>query len=193
MGEGMKFREPGKLHVLLQSFETDVLGNSWYRKYVESLGLSGSEQVLEYGPGPGTASKYLAETLGQNGGRLTCVDISSVWMRVLRKKLQKFPDVDYQLGDIASLPVPDNAYDGIVIHYVLHDIEAAMRAEKLAALVRKLKRGGKIYLREPISPNHGMPPSEIRALMAANGLKEHDTAYGRSMVGEPTFQAVYVK
>ena len=184
------FKEPSLAEAYLLMFTSRLVGG-YYRKYIESLGLKGDERVLEYGSGSGAASRYLIRALPK--GHLTCVDISQVWMRFAQRAVGRYPNVDFLRGDLAGLPIEDGSRDGVFIHFVLHDLPQGERAEKVKLLARKLKKGGKVYLREPTGENHGMPAAEIRALMAGAGLAEISSGTGKSPEGWPTFQGTYVK
>jgi ubiquinone/menaquinone biosynthesis C-methylase UbiE len=166
------FEEPSRLRAYGMMFEMNIVGRPYYRRYVEDLGLRGDEQVLEYGSGPGAASRYVAQRLVSGGGHLTCVDISSVWMTHLKRRMRGFQNVDFKLGDIVTLDVQDESYDIVTIHFVLHEIEESVRQEKVNTLARTLKSDGAMFVREPISERHGMPPDEIRTLVSSTGLLE---------------------
>jgi SAM-dependent methyltransferase len=125
----MNFKEPSRLTVYRMMFEMNVLGRPYYQRYVKELGLCGSERVLEYGSGPGAASRYLAQQLLSGGGHLTCVDISSVWMTHLKRRMHVYQNVDFKLGDIVSLDIEDATYDVVTIHFVLHEIDEPLRGE----------------------------------------------------------------
>ena len=114
-------------------------------------------------------------------------------MRFVKRAVGKYPNVDFLRGDLAGLPIEAESRDGVFIHYVLHDLPREERAGKVRLLSRKLKKGGKVYLREPTGKNHGMPADEIRAIMAGAGLTEVSSQAGKDPQGWPTFQAVYVK
>ncbi|HMK45745.1 MAG TPA: class I SAM-dependent methyltransferase [Methanocella sp.] len=184
------FREPLLALAYLQAFAARYR-SGYYEKYIESLHLEGSERMLEYGSGPGVASAFLARTL--TGGCLTCVDISKVWMRFARRTAGRYPNVEFLQGDLSDLEIGDESYDGAFVHFMLHDIPASQRSEKIGILVSKLKRGGRVYLREPTREKHGMPAEEIRAILGRHGLKEISSGTGNSPVGWPTFQCIYVK
>jgi ubiquinone/menaquinone biosynthesis C-methylase UbiE len=177
-------KEPGSLGV----FVTVLLGRlaaHRYKRYVDTFGLTGGEWVLDYGSGSGRLSLHIAQRLLQGDGHLTCVDVSAVWIDTVRRRLKKYPDVDFQLGDISSLAIDDDAYDVVVVHFVLHHLDEHERAEKVGVLARKLKTGGRLYIREPTREAHGTPVGEIRRLMAQAGLRErnskttHSLAMGR--------------
>lgn len=185
------FREPNRLLAAFQAFTYSILARTYYRHYVDGLGLRGDEKVLEYGSGPGAMSRVLARRLPR--GHLTCVDISKVWMGYMEKVARQHLNVDLMLGDIADLPIPAESYDVVFIHYVVHDIPASVQREKAGLVLGKLKKGGKAFIREPTSAYHGIAPEEIRAIMRTNGLREISSAMGKSPQGSPTFQGVYQK
>ncbi|MEI7826356.1 MAG: class I SAM-dependent methyltransferase [Euryarchaeota archaeon] len=166
------FEEPSRLRAYGMMFELNIIGRPYYRRYVEGLGLRGDERVLEYGSGPGAASRYVAQRLVSGGGHLTCVDISSVWMTYLKRRMREYQNVDFKLGDIVTLDVQDESFDVVLIHFVLHEIELSLRQEKVNALARTLKSDGAMFVREPISEQHGMPPEEVRTLVSSTGLLE---------------------
>ncbi|OPY26100.1 MAG: hypothetical protein A4E28_02695 [Methanocella sp. PtaU1.Bin125] len=185
------FKEPNRFLAAFQAFTYRVIARSYYRPYIESLGLRGDERVLEYGSGPGVASQLLAQALPD--GHLTCVDISRVWMGYVKKVADKYSNVDLMHGDVADLDIPLESYDVVFVHYILHDIPARFQREKMRIVLSKLKKGGRCYIREPTSPAHGIAPEEIRAIMRENGLRETGAATGKSPQGAPTFQGVYEK
>jgi ubiquinone/menaquinone biosynthesis C-methylase UbiE len=168
----MKFEEPGSTEVFFTVAVCYSIGSPFYKNYTKSLNLKGNEKILDYGSGSGALSRHVAQILLKGEGHLTCVDISRKWMNIIKKMMNKYPNVNFKFGKIDNVDIPDESYDAIVIHYVLHDIESDLRGDILKVLIQKLKDGGKIYIREPIADNHGMPTSEIKKLMQKAGLKE---------------------
>ena len=168
----MNFKEPSSTQLFFTVAVGHTFGSFFWKNYVKSLNLNGNEKILEYGSGSGALSRHIAPIILKGGGSLTCVDISKKWMDTLQKRMKKYPNVDFKLGTIFKLDIPDNYYDVVVIHYVLHDIESNLRGDIIKALSKKLKSGGKVYIREPLADNHGMPSAEIRELMVSAGLNE---------------------
>ncbi|HZD44203.1 MAG TPA: class I SAM-dependent methyltransferase [Methanomicrobiales archaeon] len=174
----------------------ELLGNRllylYYWGFVRSLNLKGNERILEFGSGGGLCSRHLAEALSR-GGSLTCVDISPYWMDKARDRLLSYPNVQFRLGNLGSLDLPDAGYDSIVIHFVLHDLQLPSREEILRLLSKKLKRRGTIFIREPIKPDHGIPVSEILALMHGARLKRLRSSTRSLMVMGTVFDGVFRK
>jgi ubiquinone/menaquinone biosynthesis C-methylase UbiE len=75
-------------------------------------------------------------------------------------------------GDIRDVNLEHESQDIAVIHFVLHDIEPPARSDILLVLAKMLKPTGRLYIREPTKPSHGIPKDEIRRLMASVHLTE---------------------
>ncbi len=185
----MAFAEPGRGEVLMTRYLLGTIGRLWYGKYFNGLELNGGERVIDYGSGAGIGAAYVARKLGK-GGRLTCVDISRAWLDEARRRLRGYSNVDFRLGDICCPGLPDGAYDAAIVSFVLHDMGEEERPRKLGCLAKKLKAGGKIFIREPVSL---ISRREIRKLMADAGMEEAGSADGRVPTMGPTFEATYVR
>ena len=140
-------------------------------KYVRSLTFNGDEQVLEFGSGGGCLSRALAQVL-QNGGSLTCVDPSRYWITKAQSRLKPWTNIEFLTGDVTRMQLPEAKFDAVVIHFVLHDVLPDARSDVMDALAKTLHPEGVLHIREPAKPGHGMPVSEIRALMRGAGLRE---------------------
>jgi len=180
--------EPGKLETVMTRFATATFGRGYYRKLASEVVLTGNETVMDFGSGSGMAAKYLAEHLSKGDGRLTCVDISRVWIEMAKKRTRLFSNVDYKLGHISTLEVGDKSYDVVLVSYVLHDVETQERPIIVSELASKLKPGGRIVIKEPTKRNHGIDPSDIRSLMSGAGLIEVVSSSPRGR-----FDATYLK
>jgi len=90
------------------------------------------------------------------------------------------------------LNLPDNHYDIISIHLVLHDIEEESREPALRELYEKLKHNGRIYVREPVDESHGMPGKEIIELMHRAGLS-HEKILEERAYFMNVFTGIFVK
>jgi ubiquinone/menaquinone biosynthesis C-methylase UbiE len=161
-----------------------------YRSYVNDLPLHENENVLDFGSGSGILSRHVAARLSRGGGHLTCVDISARWMKVIRRTLRRCSNVSYRLGHITRVDLPDDAFDALVIHFVLHDIPATERPLVLQTLAHKLKPGGRLFLREP--QGHGLGQEELQSLTAAVGLTAVSFQARKAWLG-PVFDGWYTR
>ncbi len=82
----MSFKEPSSTQVFFIVAVGYTIGSFFWKNYVKSLNLSGTEKILEYGSGSGALSRHIAPILLKGGGHLTCVDISQKWMGEIQKE-----------------------------------------------------------------------------------------------------------
>jgi ubiquinone/menaquinone biosynthesis C-methylase UbiE len=179
----------------------DPLRSGYFRRLIESLQLSGSERVLDFGSGAGSEAIHLARALDR-GGRLTCLDVSPAWLAEARRRLESRTNVEFVLGEAAAVPLPAAQFDLIFAHFVLHDVDRVGLPRTLAALARSLKPGGRFVVVEPdtesgpwrgmVSPHHRLPGDQLRATMAAAGLVERSRETVRPLFGLAT-QIVFTK
>ena len=94
----------------------------------------------------GTGTGRMLELLGPMTSHASGLDRSPEMLRVARMKLDAagLHGVDIRLGDLLSLPWPDNRFDTIVIHQVLHFLDRPELAIREAA--RVLAPGGQLII-----------------------------------------------
>jgi len=183
---------PGGMEIFTTRMMLHGLLSGSYRRFVDGIGLRGDERVLDFGAGSGAAARHLAKRL-QAGGRLTCVDISPVWQREARKTLRSYTNVDFALGDLRELALPEESFDVVVMHWMFHDVPAADRREILAALVRSLRPGGRLYTREPSRKGEGIEVTQLRNLLGGAGLSELRGTSASSFWLGPHYAGVWEK
>jgi ubiquinone/menaquinone biosynthesis C-methylase UbiE len=185
--------EPGRVEVLAAPLFTNVLLSPLYRRYVDEMGLRGDERVLDYGSGSGAAARHLARRLRAGGGRLTCMDVSTRWQKVLRRVLRACPDVEFRLGDVRTMGLPAESFDVVLVHWMLHDVAPGDRPSIVAELARLLRPGGRLFSREPTGTKHGMPAAQAREVYAAAGLTESLAAEGKTPLLGEYYRAVWTR
>jgi len=173
------FEHPSVLFAMEDMLKILIGGLLFYNPYFKTFALRGNEKVLDFGCGGGAGSRCLANLL-REGGHLTCVDISRFWIGKAAKRLEKYSNVECISGDIRELDLPDSSFDVISIIHVIHDIAPADRQGTVAALSRKMKQGGLLFIKERIEKSHGMPVDEIRTILSDAGLKEIECEETRS-------------
>jgi len=108
---------------------------------VDSLNVAG-KQVLEIGLGEGAES----ERLIRQGGRWTGVDLTeeSVARVTTRLSLRGLPFEDLRQGSVLDLPFPDNSFDVVFSHGVLHHVPDIRQAQN--EIHRVLRPGGELVV-----------------------------------------------
>jgi len=173
------FEHPSLLFVLEDKLKGVLGGPLLYNPYFKTFELSGNEKILDFGCGGGTGACCLAKLLN-DGGHLTCVDVSNYWIDKAKYRLKRYTNVECLEGDIRELDIPERSFDIISIFHVIHDIAPEERQGISDRLATLLNRNGKLFIREPIKESHGMPVSEILTLLTNSGFKEIQSDVGKS-------------
>lgn len=163
-----------------------------YKEYIYSLDIKENDNVLDFGSGMGNDAVFIAERLSKNSGKLTCLDIDSLSLNIAKKRLEDYKNLSLICGDITKLNISANTYDAIVIYNVLHVIDQEKLEKTVYRLFYVLKKGGKLFFREPLSNSseHNkqlLSTDDIRSLMSKSGFKEI------SLVFAGTIDGVYQK
>lgn len=192
--EIMSFHEPSRLEVALTRLIMTIIEGPFYKRYVADMGLMGGENVLEFGPGSGKMSKYIAGSLPR--GSLTIVDLSRVWIGVVKNMMAKYPNVSFHQGRITELPIPDGAFDVVVASFVIHDVDEEERQKVVDSLASKVKKGGRMFIRDPElngRSGHGITRADLHKVMQNSGLKEVSFERVKPFYMGPLNQGIYVK
>jgi len=92
----------------------------------------------------GAGTGFITEGLIEKGLRVIVVDQSEAMLTEMRRKFASFKGIDYRVGEVASLPIFENAVDYVFANMCLHHVELPLVAIK--EMVRILKPGGKLII-----------------------------------------------
>jgi ubiquinone/menaquinone biosynthesis C-methylase UbiE len=187
----LNFSEPSNWTLYMQQALRPIRKKYLYGSYVNRLPLKPHYKILEFGSGVGTMAELLAQKLYE--GELTCVDISDRYLSKARKNLRDYPNTSFYLGRLLNFDIDNGEFDGINVHYVLHDIAKEKRQELVGEMYDLLRPGGKIFLREPLKENHGIPSSEIKKLFMDAGFYPLYEEERKLRIYGDTFTACYAK
>jgi len=148
---------------------------------LSALKLTGSESVLDFGSGAGVLAKKTIKELS-NGGKLTCLDRSDAFLGKARKKLRKYPNVEFILGDIREMGIPASSFDRITISWVIHHLPKEELQDIIQSIVNTLKPEGKVYVIEFLTPPHGITEAELFKIFKGTGLSE-DVVFKKKKTG----------
>lgn len=133
---------------------------------VEGLMLTGSEHVLELGPGPGFFSVEIAGRL--TSGRMELCDVQPEMLDKARRKLARtwHRNVGFHAGDAgAGLAFPDRTFDVAFLASVLGEVTD--KAACIRALGRVLKPGGVLMFLERFPDPDRLSVPDLRELVEA--------------------------
>ena len=132
-------------------------------RIIDKVGLTGSEHVLEIGPGPGFFSVEIARRLTY--GRLDLFDIQPEMLEKARRQLERagFRDVGFTAGQAAEgFPYPDKSFDVAYLAAVIGEVpdqQAGVRS-----LSRVLKPGGRLVFVEMFPDPDRLTVQQLRDL-----------------------------
>lgn len=170
--EKTDFTHPSKLLIKYEVFISGIILRPLYYNFVQQMHLTGNENILDFGSGSGGEAVHLAEMIKNKNGRLTCLDISPVWLRVVKERLSNYNNIDFIEGDITTKKIPDNYFDVIIVRLVLHDIPKDKRKPIINVFHNILKPGGSVHVYEPMGEGHALDEAELRSLFTTAGFKE---------------------
>jgi demethylmenaquinone methyltransferase/2-methoxy-6-polyprenyl-1,4-benzoquinol methylase len=146
------------------------LDNSWRRRTVKALGLPARSRVLDLACGTGDFCRLLSE----NDIEVVGIDMSEGMLRAART------DAGLVLGDAASLPFSEGAFDGVVSGFALRNFVALEAV--CSELARVVRPGGRIGLLDVAIPTGVIGRTGYRvwfehAVPAIGGLFSDAAAY----------------
>ncbi|OIN78776.1 class I SAM-dependent methyltransferase [Mycobacterium malmoense] len=150
-------------------------------RLIESIGLTGSEHVLEVGPGPGFYSVEIASRLPY--GRLDLFDVQPEMLAKARRQLEHagFRDVGFTTGQASEgFPFPDNTFDTAFLAAVIGEVPD--KPACIRSLGRVLKPGAQLVFAETFGDPDRLSVRELRDLtepenfdfVEATGNRWHD-------------------
>lgn len=90
-------------------------GRTWEATARGLVHLLDPGDVLDVASGDGV----LAELLAPRAKTIVCLDISERVAEAGRKRLSRFGNVSFEIGDMHALPVPDSAFDTVLLMHAL--------------------------------------------------------------------------
>ena len=116
---------------------TELAGKPLDRHLLNRLAedVRGHGLVADLGCGPGHVARYLHD----QGVRMLGIDLSP---RMIDSARQRSPDIEFRVGDMRALDLPDGALAGIVAFYSLIHIDEHEMGATLHELRRVLAPGG---------------------------------------------------
>lgn len=115
-------------------------GRTWESLAMSFVGLMRLGAVLDVGSGDGA----VAEMLAPRAKTITCVDASARMVEAAKKRLARHEHARVLQADMHELPLPDGAFDQVLMLNVL--VHSNAPAKAIAEAARVLDRGGDLVV-----------------------------------------------
>lgn len=97
-------------------------------------------KLLEIGPGTGRATRFMKMAFPK--AKIVGIDLSEPYLRLARKELDEFRNVNLIQGDGAHLPFKEGEFDAVYSVFLYHELPLDVRREVIQESLRVLKSGG---------------------------------------------------
>ena len=180
---GVKFADaaPGTRH-FYELVEAHRYTKEWHIPIAADFAAARGLKVLEVGCGLGTDGAEFAEA----GAHYTGVDLTEAAVELARKRFELFnlPGT-FQTGDAENLPFPDESFDLVYSHGVLHHTPDTAKA--IGEVHRVLRPGGRamVMLYHSGSYNYRVNISVLRRAGARLLKSESGIKLAHRLTGEP--------
>lgn len=132
----------------------DLFGNHFHLHALLSL-VPSEWHIADLGCGTGTMTEALAPYVRH----VTGIDPSAPMLGLAERRLQRFDNVDLQVGSLESLPIDDASVDAATLMLVLHHVEHPREA--IAAAERCLRPGGRLLIVDMVPHDREMYRQEM--------------------------------
>ena len=160
---------------LLNSLFSMDRDRAWRRRAARLAGLRPGDTALDLCTGTGKLAHELLQYV-RPGGQVIGIDFSQT---MLKRAKERDPEVEFQAGDVTTLPYPDRSFQAVTIGFGLRNLVDRDRA--LREMFRVLTPEGRVVILEFSPPRRGWLSRLYlayltRVMPAIAGLVNHSDA-----------------
>jgi ubiquinone/menaquinone biosynthesis C-methylase UbiE len=121
-------------------------GRELRQRTIRLASLQPGETVLDVGCGTGTLAIEVQRHVG-SAGRVVGIDPSSEQIARAREKAERRNvPVEFQVGVIEQLDLPDQTFDVMLSTLMMHHLPVSLKRQGLMEIARALKPGGRLVI-----------------------------------------------
>jgi ubiquinone/menaquinone biosynthesis C-methylase UbiE len=124
---------------------------------LKELSIKPLSRVLQVACVYGDFSNRVADRLGKTGSRLEIVDVASIQLENVEKKLSGHRNVGVHHLDSTSMTFPDASFDQTVVFFLLHEQPEEARRKTVQEAMRVTRPGGKVIFVDYHGPRRSNP------------------------------------
>ncbi|MFL6076654.1 MAG: class I SAM-dependent methyltransferase [Mycobacteriales bacterium] len=138
-----------------EAYGAELEHKPYDRALLDAVAVAAADgPLLDLGCGPGHISSYLRS----RGREVLGVDLSP---RMVEIASARYPDVEFRVGDMRALDLPDGGYGGVVAPYSLIHLTPAERPAACAEIARVLSPGGLAMISFHLPAHPGAAPIHL--------------------------------
>ncbi len=136
--------------------------------FVEQLNLSNKDTVLDICCGTGATTGAIYNIL-KNNGIVIGLDFSP---GMIQKAKDKYPDVNFIVGDVSMLPFKEQTFDRITCTFAFYELKGDKVDTTLNLIVKLLKKNGSFFMMEHEVPEKFLIRLLFYVRMLSMGFKK---------------------
>jgi len=130
---------------LMNDFMSFGIHRIWKKELIYMMNPSKDQKLLDVASGTGDVAKIYSE-LTDNKSHIICIDPNDKMISQGKKKLKKYKNIKWKIGNAEKLDLPDNTFDYYTIVFGLRNTKNINKS--ISEAYRVLKKGGRFLCLE---------------------------------------------
>jgi len=105
------------------------------------------------------------------------LDMSEAYINYARRHLRRWSRIGFVVGNVESIPVPDNSQDAVTSHFLFHELPPEVRRVALSECARILQPGGRLVLVDSLQRSDEPDYEGLLALFPQNYHEPYYESY----------------
>ena len=130
---------------LMNDFMSFGIHRIWKKELIYMMNPSKGQKLLDVASGTGDIAKIYSE-LTDNKSHIICIDTNDKMISQGKKKLKKYKNIKWKIGNAEKLDLPNNTFDYYTIVFGLRNTKNINKS--ISEAYRVLKKGGRFLCLE---------------------------------------------
>ncbi len=130
---------------LMNDFMSLGIHRIWKKELIYMMNPSKGQKLIDVACGTGDIAKLYIK-LTENNSNVVCVDPNNKMISLGKKKLKKYKNIKWKIGNAEKINLPDNTFDFYTIAFGLRNTKNINKT--ISEAYRVLKKGGRFFCLE---------------------------------------------